>query len=129
MRQQLWRYYPQMLKITDDLAAPWLLELWAIAPTPAKARQLRKRPSSGYSSDTASAASMPIPCFAAARARHQGCAEGVAEAASIHLRSLVARLRVVNRELRQAERKLDELCTTIGETEATSGDAFNDRTC
>src|SRR4029077_4565296 len=39
---ELWRYYPQVLKITNDLAAPWFLELWTIAPTPAKARQLRK---------------------------------------------------------------------------------------
>ena len=42
VHQQLWRYYPQMQKITNDLAAPWFLELWAIAPTPGKARQLRK---------------------------------------------------------------------------------------
>jgi hypothetical protein len=40
--EQLWRYYPQMQKVTDDLAAPWFLELWTIAPTPAKAHQLRK---------------------------------------------------------------------------------------
>jgi Transposase len=40
--QQLWRYYPQMQKLTDDLAAPWFLELWGVAPTPAKAHQLRK---------------------------------------------------------------------------------------
>jgi Transposase len=24
--QQLWRYYPQLQKLTDDLAAPWFLE-------------------------------------------------------------------------------------------------------
>ena len=40
-------------------------------------------------------------------------AEGVAEAASIHIRSLIVRLRLVNRELRDAERKLDELCATF----------------
>src|SRR5215468_3076620 len=39
--QQLWRYYPQMLKLTDDLTATWLLELWLRAPTPAKAAPLR----------------------------------------------------------------------------------------
>jgi hypothetical protein len=39
---ELWRYYPQLQKLTDDLAAPWFLELWTIAPIPAKARQLRK---------------------------------------------------------------------------------------
>jgi transposase len=39
---QLWRYYPQMAKLTDDLAAPWFLELWTIAPAPAKARHVRQ---------------------------------------------------------------------------------------
>src|SRR5215468_4091437 len=42
VRHELWRYYPQMQKLTDDLAAPWFLELWAIASTPAKAVRLRK---------------------------------------------------------------------------------------
>jgi hypothetical protein len=40
LHQQLWRYYPQMLKLTDDLTATWLLELWLRAPTPAKAARL-----------------------------------------------------------------------------------------
>jgi hypothetical protein len=39
---ELWRYYPQIAKLTDDVAATWFLELWTRAPTPAKARQLRK---------------------------------------------------------------------------------------
>ena len=54
-------------------------------------------------------------------------AEGVAEAASIHMRSLVARLRIVNSELRQAERKLDELCTAVSEIEQTSGESLQRR--
>ena len=51
-------------------------------------------------------------------------ADGVAEAASVHLRSLFTRLRVVNRELRDAERQLDELCAAIGETDAASGECL-----
>jgi hypothetical protein len=31
-----------MQKLTDDLAEPWFLELWTIAPTPTKTRQLRE---------------------------------------------------------------------------------------
>jgi hypothetical protein len=27
MRQQLWRYYPQRLELSDDVAAEWVLEL------------------------------------------------------------------------------------------------------
>ena len=38
-------------------------------------------------------------------------AAGVTEAAVLHLRSLVARLRLANAEFRQAERRLEELCT------------------
>ena len=41
-------------------------------------------------------------------------AAGVTEAAVLHLRSLVVRLRLANREVRQAERKLDELCAALG---------------
>src|SRR5437867_6257457 len=42
MREQLWRYYPQMLELADDLAADWFLDLWSHAPTPAKAVRLRE---------------------------------------------------------------------------------------
>src|SRR5882724_8232961 len=42
MREQLWRYYPQMLELADDLAADWFLDLWNQAPTPAKAARLRE---------------------------------------------------------------------------------------
>ncbi len=42
IRQQLWRYYPQLLELAEDVAAEWVLELWALAPTPAKAARLRE---------------------------------------------------------------------------------------
>ena len=42
IRQQLWRYYPQLLELADDVAAEWVLELWTMAPTPAKAARLRE---------------------------------------------------------------------------------------
>ena len=37
VRQQLWRYYPQLLAVAEDVAAEWVLALWNLAPTPAKA--------------------------------------------------------------------------------------------
>ena len=51
-------------------------------------------------------------------------ADGGAEAASVHLRSLIARLRLVTRELREAERQLDRICTAIGETDAAAEDCL-----
>ena len=41
LREQLWRYYPQMLELADDLAADWFLDLWSQASTPARAARLR----------------------------------------------------------------------------------------
>ena len=43
IRQQLWRYYPQLLAVSDDVTAKWVLDLWTLAPTPAKAARLRVR--------------------------------------------------------------------------------------
>ncbi len=40
--QLLWRYYPQFLDLAKDLSRPWIRQLWQLAPTPARARHLRK---------------------------------------------------------------------------------------
>ena len=42
MREQLRRYYPQMIELGGDLGAGWVLELWEKAPTPAEAARVRK---------------------------------------------------------------------------------------
>lgn len=122
--QQLWRYYPQMQKLTEDLAAPWFLELWTMAPTPGKARRLRQ---SAVERLLKQHRIRRLDAEAVLRILREPAikvADGVAEAASIHLRSLIARLRVVNRELTEAEGQLDKLCTTIAETDAATGDCL-----
>jgi transposase len=54
-------------------------------------------------------------------------ADGVTEAASVHIRSLVVRLHVVNREPKRAERKLDELCAALGEGGSATADCLAQR--
>ena len=113
VRQQLWRYYPQLLELADDVAAEWVLELWSLAPTPAEAARLREATIAELLSrhrvrrfDAAGVAEI-------LRRPAVAVAAGVSEAAVLHLRSLVARLRLANAEFRRAERKLDELCATL----------------
>ena len=124
VRHQLWRYYPHLLDLTDDVGADWFLELWALAPTADKAGRLR---------ETTIARLLKqhrirrLNAETACRILRQPAikvAAGVTEAAVLHLRSLFARLRVVNRERHQAERKLDELCTELSEraSEGQSGE-------
>ena len=72
MREQLWRYYPQMLELADDLAADWFLDLWNLAPTPAKAVGCVRPPSSGLSKRTACAGGRGVTSRAVVRYCHSG---------------------------------------------------------
>ena len=125
VHHELWRYYPQLLAVaTDDLMAQWVLDLWDLAPTPDKARRLRvasveKLLKKYHVRRTDADTVLRILQEPAIKV-----AGGVAKAASVHLRSLFTRVRVVNRELRQAEIQLDKLCTAIGETDADSGEGL-----
>src|SRR5271166_1203746 len=103
------------------------LELWTLVPTPAKARHLRQ---STVEQLLKRHRIRRIDAGTALRTLREPAikvADGVAEAACIHMRSLVARLRLVNRELRDAEGQLDKLCAAIGETEAAPGDCLRRR--
>ena len=113
LHHQLWRYYPQMLELTDDVAADWMLELWGKAPTPDRTKYLRRtaveRLLKQYRIRRVDAETV----LATLRQPAIKVADGVAEAACAHIRSLIARLHLINSELRTAERKLDELCAKI----------------
>jgi transposase len=122
IRQQLWRYYPQLLALSDDLTAEWILALWTMAPTPAKAMRLHEATIAKLLSrhrirrlDAAGVAEM-------LRQPAITVAAGVTEAAILHLRSLVARLRLANTEFHQAERKLDELCAQLSQNATAAAD-------
>jgi transposase len=124
VHHELWRYYPQIAKLTDDLAAAWFLELWTLAPTPAKARRLRKSTIEQLLKQHRIRRIDAETVLRTLREPAIRVADGVAEAASVHLRSLIARLRLVTRELREAERQLDRICTAIGETDAAAEDCL-----
>jgi transposase len=126
IRQQLWRYYPQLLELTDDVAAEWILELWLMAPTPAKAAHLRRTTLARLLKQHRIRKISAETALDILRAPALTVAAGVTEAAVLHLRSLVTRLRLANREFRQADRKLDDLCAALVQTEAPSETARSD---
>src|SRR4051812_17856572 len=123
IRQQLWRYYPQLLEVSDDLTAEWVLDLWTLAPTPARATRLRAPTLARLLQEHRIRRLDAERALGILRQPAITVAEGVTEAAVLHLRSLVARLRLANREFYQAERKLDELCTTLRDKTAGPGGA------
>jgi transposase len=122
IRQQLWRYYPQLLALTDDLTAEWILELWSLAPTPAKAARLREATLARLLRRHRIRRLEAVSVLEVLRQPAITVAAGVTEAAVLHLRSLIARLRLANAEFRQAEQKLNELCAGLSrDAAATKG--------
>jgi hypothetical protein len=117
VRQQLWRYYPQLLELSDDVTAEWVLALWSMAPTPAKAARLREAMLARLLRQHRIRKLDAQAALGILRQPAITVGAGVTEAAVLHLRSLVARLRLANQELHQAARKLDELCTALSETD------------
>ena len=89
MRQQLWRYYPQFLAaVDDDVAAPWALDLWRSLPTQRAGQRVRG--------------------LTLTRVLKQHRIRRI-DAATTHVRLLVARLALLNRQLDQADRQLNRL--------------------
>lgn len=119
LHHQLWRYYPQMLELAEDTAANWFLDLWTLAPTPAKAKHLRQTTIEQLLKRHRIRRIDADTVLRTLRQPAIKVADGVAEAASVHIRSLIARLRIVNRELRGAARRLDELCAALSERSST----------
>jgi transposase len=119
LREQLWRYFPAMLELEGDLGAAWFLELWEAAPAPAKAARIRE------TTVTKILKRHRIRRFDAAhvlsvlRKPPVQVAAGTAEAASAHIETLIARIRLVNGQLREAHRKLDHLTARLIPQEET----------
>ncbi|MEQ8719625.1 MAG: IS110 family transposase [Sandaracinaceae bacterium] len=109
VRQQLRRYYPQLLDVGPDPGANWFLDLWKLMPTPAKARRTQRR------SIERILRKHRIRRIDAAEVRELvrqppvTVAPGTTEAARIHIEHVATRLRLVNEQLKHAHRQLDRL--------------------
>jgi transposase len=115
LRDQLWRYYPQFLEVADDLAAPWVLDLWARASTPKAARRLRPAALEAMLKRHRIRRIDAATLLERLRAQAIAVAPGTAEAASAHIKTLVPRLALVNRQRDDAHRRLDRLIRAIDE--------------
>ena len=122
MRQQLWRYYPQFLDaVGDDVAAPWALDLWRNLPTPRAGQRVRRvtltRVLKQHRIRRIDAATLRD------RLREPAVklAPGTVEAATTHVRLLVERLALLNRQLHHADEQLDRLVQELAEAAPVDG--------
>jgi transposase len=117
LREQWWRYYPQMIDVAEDLAADWVLELWRLAPTPAAARRVREQTIARLLKQHRIRRVTAPDLLARLRAPAITVAPGTTEAAAIHVNSLIRRLVVTNRELRTTRAKLARMVERLAASE------------
>jgi transposase len=116
LREQLWRYYPQMLELTDDIG--WLLELWALVPTPDKAKRVREDTISRLLKRRRIRRLDAGQVIAILRQPAMIVAAGTVEAATGHIKLLAKSLELVNRQIAEAEQQLDRLTERLAGAEA-----------
>jgi transposase len=116
VRDQLWRYYPQAGKLTDDLGATWFLDLWQAVPTPAKAARVSEQTIARILKDHRIRRIDAPTVLSILRQPPLWVAPGTVAAATAHLGALAARLRLINQQIKEAEQRLDALCSAIEET-------------
>jgi transposase len=112
VRDQLWRYYPKAGELGDP-AANWFLDLWEKVPTPAKAARVSEQTVARILKNHRIRRFDAAEVLRILRQQPLTVAPGTVEAATAHIRTVAARLRLVNQQIKEAERRLDELCAAI----------------
>jgi len=126
IRQQLWRYYPQAIELVDDPGADWFLDVLAIAPTPEAARKLTEKKLGRVLSLHRIRKISAADALEILKRPALTVAAGTAEAASAHIAAMAERIRLVNRQLKGATKRLDMLVDSLSGSgeEPVEGQAF-----
>ena len=127
IRDQLWRYYPQALKLSANIAANWFLDLWELAPTPARAVEVSESAVAEVLKTHRVRRLDAAEALAILRETPITVAPGTTEAATGHIRMLAARLKLVNDQIREADRQLDVLCDRLNEVKNGVSPEPNDK--
>jgi transposase len=116
VREQLWRYYPQALKLTGDLSEEWFIALWQCMPEPSKARKFRKAAVEGILRLHRIRRINADEVLAILREKPVAVSKGTVAAATAHIRSVIERLKLANSQIRTADKKLGELVDGLAQT-------------
>ena len=117
VREQLWRYYPQILDAVGSVVEPWVLDLWAKVPTPAKARRVQRRTLESLLKRHRIWRITAAQLQEVLRAPAVAVAPGTTEAAVAHIQSVSERLRLVHLQLAEARREIARLIDVLADSD------------
>jgi len=125
LREQLHRYYPQILELGSVYEDAWLWEVFELAPTPEQARHLQRAKVAAVLSRHRIRRVSADEVMRTLKKKPVPVAPGVVEGARRHAMLLIPRLRLVLQQRRECERGLEALLGLMsdesGSNEAPSG--------
>lgn len=119
--QQLLRYFPQMLKVDDDLGSAFFLDLWAAIPTPGHAALAGPKLVSKIISENSIRRWKAEKLLPLLREKPLTVAPGTAAAATAHITALSERIRLLNKQRRAVLHQLDQLTEKLAAKETEPG--------
>ena len=122
IRDQLYRYFPQMLELDSDPSAPWMLDLWQLVPTPQKARSVRQSAVASVLRRNRIRKLEAPRVLEVLRQPALRVGVGTEQAATAHIRVLVAQLRVIHEQLEVGDHTLHALCRKLSERDGEIGE-------
>lgn len=114
LREQLWRFYPQALRLCPAADQPWLWAVLQAAPTPTDAQRLSRRALAALLARYRLRRLTADDVLAALRAPSLAVAPGTVDAAREHVALLLPRLALVHDQRARCERRLDALLAAAG---------------
>jgi transposase len=122
IRDQFWRYFPQMIDIGDDLAADWFVALFALVPTPEKARRVNKATLETFLKRHRVRRFDTQELMERLQAPALKVSAATTQAASEHIKILMRQISLLNRQIAGAKRQLDKLTDELGANKGDDAD-------
>ncbi len=121
LREQLHRFYPQVLRLCPAADEPWVWSLLELAPTPAQGARLRSSRVKSLLARQRIRRLEAEAILAELRTPALQVAPGAVEAASGHIALLIPRLRLVRTQRQDCQRRLEALLQVLGAQESDPG--------
>ena len=133
VRDQLWRYFPQFLKLGFSLSSPVMMALWTLIPTPTRARRVRlssvEKVLKAHRIRRLNAEQV-LQCL---RTRPVTTAAGVLEAATTRVKLLLQQLALIEQHISEAKQAMEALLASLSTEQrpapASSGEEETDPGC
>ncbi len=114
-RDQLWRYYPQILELSEQVGENWIMDLWEAAPTPDKARRITRPRVERILRENRIRRITADEVKQVLGRQALAVAPGTRQASSQSIKRIIQRLRLVARQLKEVNAAIDQLLEGLDE--------------